>query len=204
MALESRDLRLLSACRAASQRLDDGRSAAGEADPRASDRERGAPMSALRRHRAGQALRRPAGHRPASTSTSRRRAACGDRSQRRRQDHADQPAVRRARARRRPHRFRRPRHHARCRSHRRALAGTGALVPDHVGVPRVHRAGERDAGRAGARRAQLPLLAPVGRRDAACASRRAMRWTRSASRDRARRRRWRSWRTASAASSRSR
>ena len=38
-------------------------------------------------------------------------------------------------------------------------AGTGALVPDHVAVSRFHRAGQCRAGRAGACRALVPLLA---------------------------------------------
>ncbi len=67
------------------------------------------------------------------------RALCADRSERRRQDHADQPDDRHARARQRPHPARRPRHHP----HDAAAAGQarpGAHLPDQYAVSRTQRA----------------------------------------------------------------
>ena len=61
--------------------------------------------------RPGQALRRHHGHQQRHAGPEARRAPCADRPQRRRQDHADQPADRRAGAHRRPHRAGRPGHH---------------------------------------------------------------------------------------------
>ena len=55
-------------------------------------------------------------------------------------------------------RLRWPRRHAPADAGPRA-AGPRALVPDHARAAALHRAGERGAGRAGALRLELPLLA---------------------------------------------
>ena len=86
------------------------------------------------------------------------RAARHHRPERRRQDHADRPVDRRDRARRRPHSLRRTRHH-RAAGLPAQPARARTLVPDHLAVQRFHRARQRGAGGAGARRAFVPFLA---------------------------------------------
>ena len=97
-----------------------------------------------------------------------RRAACADRPERRRQDHADRPALRPTGAGFRPHPLRRPRHH-RAAAAAPQPARSGALVPDHLAVPRPERARQCGAGGAGACRALVPLLAPCARGRRSCA-----------------------------------
>ena len=113
-----------------------------------------------------------------------RRTARGDRSERRRQDHADRPA---GRARspdvgQRP--LRRQRHH-RAADLPPQPARAGALVPDHLAVSRFHRARQRRARRAGAQRPLVPVLARCAARGRAARARARRRWRGSASRQRA-------------------
>ena len=90
---------------------------------------------------------------------ARGRAARHHRAERRRQDHADRPTHRRDRA-------RMPAASASPASditalpiYRRSGAGARALVPDHLAVPRLHRARQCRARGAGACRPLVPLLA---------------------------------------------
>ena len=92
------------------------------------------------------------------------RAARRDRAERRRQDHADQPDFRAARARRRPHRVRRRGRDRAAGATRARAARARALVPDHLDPAALLGAGECRARRAGAHGLELPLLRPRGRR----------------------------------------
>ena len=87
-----------------------------------------------------------------------RRNARHHRPERRRQDHADQPDLRRARAGRGPHPSSTAATSPRCRCRARA-AGSRALVPDHARAAALLGAGERGARRAGALGLELSLLA---------------------------------------------
>ena len=98
------------------------------------------------------------------------RGARGDRPQRRRQDHADQPARPASCARRGPHPVRRPATITRLAGPAGARCWARPLLPDHVGVRGVHACCENVMLAVQARaRPQLPLLAP-----ARCASRRCV------------------------------
>ena len=72
--------------------------------------------------------------------------------------------------------------------HERSLLGLARSFQITSLFPRFHRARQRRAGRAGACRALVPLLARRAQRDANCASRRAPRSSASASAHRAERR----------------
>ena len=113
------------------------------------------------------------------------RAARHHRPERRRQDHADRPAHRRDRARRRPHPLRRPATSPRCRPMTRSLLGLARSFQITSLFLRFHRARQCRARGAGACRAFVPLLARCARARRNCASRRARRSSASVSRDRA-------------------
>ena len=103
------------------------------------------------------------------------RIARHDRPERRRQDHADRPAHRRARARFRHHPLRRRRHHRAADASRAARIGLARSFQITSLFPRFHRARQCRAGGAGACRPLLPLLARCARARRHCASRRARR-----------------------------
>ena len=115
--------------------------------------------------RAAQELRRPRRHRRRRPPARARQPPGADRAERRRQDHADQPDQRRARAERRPGLPRRPRRHA-LPQHARARLGLARTFQINQ-LFREPRGGRQRRARARrAHRLEPPLLAPARRRRA--------------------------------------
>ena len=122
--------------------------------------------------RSDQALRRRGRGGRDLARYSARRSPCGDRTERSRQNHSDQPARRRDRARRAARiRFDGTRHHAAAGLPPQP-ARACALIPDHLAVPRLHRARQCRARRAGASRPFVSFLARCARATTSCANRR--------------------------------